>query len=388
MSAGRSTSGTTSELAEEKLDANAHAYFAGGAGDEVTLRDNLAAFERRKLRPRVLVDVSSVSTATTVLGTEVALPILIAPLAMQRMAHPDGELATARAAAAAGTIMCLSTAATARPAEVAAAAPGAPRWFQVYVFGDRSQTEDADRRGSRERLLRARAHGRHAVPRAARARPSRRLQGSRSTHVAGRHLRRAVRRTRVSWRDLEWLAGYGLPVVVKGILTAEDARLACEHGAAAVVVSNHGGRQLDGVSATLDVLEEVVEAVDGRAEVLLDGGVRRGTDVLKALALGARAVLIGRAMLWGLAVARRGGRRATCSQLLRDGGRARPGALGCASPATSPRRRDLVVHACDELAAAHDSSRRCRRAGPRSPRRSGRAPCRRARRRSPRCRRR
>jgi len=129
-------------LAEQKLDANAHAYFAGGAGDEVTLRDNLAAFERRKLRPRVLVDVSSVTTATTVLGTDVALPVLIAPLALQRMAHPDGELATARAAAAAGTIMCLSTAATARPAEVAAAAPGAPRWFQVYVFADRSQTED------------------------------------------------------------------------------------------------------------------------------------------------------------------------------------------------------------------------------------------------------
>src|SRR5213593_3184414 len=130
-------------LAEEKLDANAHAYFAGGAGDEVTLRDNLAAFERRKLRPRVLVDVRGVSTATTVLGTEIALPILIAPLALQRMAHPDGEEATARAAAAAGTIMCLSTAATARPAEVAAAAPGAPRWFQVYVWTPRTLTEAA-----------------------------------------------------------------------------------------------------------------------------------------------------------------------------------------------------------------------------------------------------
>src|SRR5437764_11926926 len=128
-------------LAEEKLDPNAHAYFAGGSGDEVTLRDNVAAFERRKLRPRVLVDVRNVSTDTTVLGTTVASPILIAPLALQRLAHPDGELATARAAAASGTIMCLSTAATARPAEVAAAAPGAPRWFQVYVFGDRALTE-------------------------------------------------------------------------------------------------------------------------------------------------------------------------------------------------------------------------------------------------------
>src|SRR5690242_6905451 len=128
-------------LAHERLDENALAYFAGGSGDEVTLRDNLAAFERRKLRPRVLVDVRNVSTETTVLGTTVGSPILVAPLAMQRLAHPDGELATARAAAAAGTIMCLSTAATARPGEVAAAAPGAPRWFQVYVFGERALTE-------------------------------------------------------------------------------------------------------------------------------------------------------------------------------------------------------------------------------------------------------
>src|SRR5947207_12739471 len=125
-------------LAEERLDANALAYYAGGAGDEVTLRENVAAFQRRKLRPRVLVDVGGCTTATTVLGTEVSMPVLVAPLAVQRMAHPEGELATARAAAAAGTVMCLSTAATARPAEVAVAAPGAPQWFQVYVFEDRA----------------------------------------------------------------------------------------------------------------------------------------------------------------------------------------------------------------------------------------------------------
>ncbi len=290
------------QLAEQKLDANAHTYFVGGSGDEVTLRDNLAAFERRKLRPRVLVDVSSVSTATTVLGTEVALPILIAPLALQRMAHPDGELATARAAAAAGTIMCLSTAATARPAEVAAAAPGAPRWFQVYVFSDRSQTQeliaeavasdfsalvltvDTPYLGRRERDLRID----FKVPEDLTV----------SGDLFGGHFD-----TGLSWRDLEWLAGYGLPVVVKGILTAEDARLACEHGAAAVVVSNHGGRQLDGVSSSLDVLEEVVDAIDGRAEVLLDGGVRRGTDVLKALALGAKFVFVGRPMLYAAVAA-------------------------------------------------------------------------------------
>src|SRR5439155_13146148 len=199
-------------------------------------------------------------------------------------------------------IMCLSSAATRSPREVheACETRGA-RWFQVYVFKDRALTEgliaeavecgfgalvltvDVPYIGRRERDLRVDFR----LP--AELEPyGERLKGFDAT---------------LSWRDLEWLAGYGLPVVVKGILTAEDARLACEHGAAAVSVSNHGGRQLDGVSSSLDALEEVVDAVGGRAEVLLDGGVRRGTDALKALALGARGVLIGRAMLWGLAAA-------------------------------------------------------------------------------------
>jgi isopentenyl diphosphate isomerase/L-lactate dehydrogenase-like FMN-dependent dehydrogenase len=323
------------ELAEQELDANAHAYFAGGAGDEVTLRDNLAAFERRKLRPRVLLDVRSVSTATTVLGTEVAVPILLAPVALQRMAHPDGETATARAAAAAGTIMCLSTASTTRPAEVAAVAPGAPRWFQVYVFDNRSETEelieeavqnefaalvltvDTPYLGRRERDIRVD------------------FQIPEHLTVAG-DIFGGEFDAGLSWRDLEWLAGYELPVVVKGILTAEDARLACEHGASAIVVSNHGGRQLDGVPATLDALEEVVAAVDGRVEVLLDGGVRRGTDVLKALALGARAVLIGRAMVWGLAARGEAG-VADVLRLLRDEVELGLALLGCTSPADVTR---------------------------------------------------
>jgi isopentenyl diphosphate isomerase/L-lactate dehydrogenase-like FMN-dependent dehydrogenase len=322
-------------LAEERLDANAHAYFAGGAGDEVTLRENIAAFERRKLRPRVLVDVRGCTTATTVLGKEISLPVLIAPLALQRMAHPDGELATARAAAAAGTIMCLSTAATARPAEVAAAAQGAPQWFQVYVFDDRGITTDlveeavdsgygalvltvdAPFLGRRERDLRID----FKIPEGLTV----------SGNIFGEGFD-----TSLSWRDLEWLAGYGLPVVVKGLITAEDARLACEHGAAAVVVSNHGGRQLDGVSATLDALEEVVEAVDGRIEVLLDGGVRRGVDVLKAVALGARAVLIGRAMVWGLAVRGEEGVSHVLS-LLRSEIELGLALLGCRSPAEVTR---------------------------------------------------
>ena len=322
-------------LAEERLDANALAYFAGGSGDEVTLRENVEAFARRKLRPRVLVDVGGVTTETTVLGTPVSMPVLIAPLALQRMAHPDGEVATARAAAAAGTILCLSTAATARPADVAAAAPGARQWFQVYVFEDRAITEDlvaeavdsgyaalvvtvdAPFLGRRERDLRVD----FKIPEGL----------TPCGDIFGEGFDTAL-----SWRDLEWLAGYGLPVVVKGILTAEDARLACEHGAAAVVVSNHGGRQLDGVQASVDALEEVVDAVDGRIEVLLDGGIRRGTDVLKALALGARAVMIGRAMVWGLAA---GGEAGVTDvlRLLREEIRLGLALLGCCSPADVSR---------------------------------------------------
>jgi 4-hydroxymandelate oxidase len=322
-------------LAVEKLDAQAHAYFAGGSGDEVTLRENVAAFRRLTLRPRVLVDVTNISTATSVLGTPVALPVLLGPLAMQRMAHPDGELATARAAAAAGTVMCLSSAATARPAEVASVAPAAPHWYQVYVFGDRSITTDlideacasgfsalvltvdTPYLGRRERDLRVDFKVPEGIT------PTGDLFGGSFE-------------TSLSWHDLEWLAGYGLPIVVKGLLTAEDARLACEHGAAAVVVSNHGGRQLDGVAATIDALAEVAEAVDGRAEVFLDGGIRRGTDVLKALALGARAVLIGRAMLWGLAVDGEAGVRHVL-ELLRAEIELGLALLGCCSPADVAR---------------------------------------------------
>ena len=314
-------------LAEEKLDANAHAYFAGGAGDEVTLRDNVAAFERRKLRPRVLVDVGEVSTATTVLGTEIALPVVIAPLAMQRLAHPAGEEATARAAEAAGTIMCLSSAATCAPEELTQG----DRWFQVYVWRPRAKTEAA--------IEQAVAHGYSAlvltvdVPYIGRRERDIRVDFKvpENLTVQG-NLFGGGFDASVSWRDLEWLAGYGLPVVVKGLLTAEDAALACEHGAAAVVVSNHGGRQLDGVPATLDVLEEVVDAVDGRAEVLLDGGVRRGADVLKALALGARAVMIGRAMLWGLAVAGEEG-VTDVLRMFREELELGLALLGCTSPA-------------------------------------------------------
>jgi isopentenyl diphosphate isomerase/L-lactate dehydrogenase-like FMN-dependent dehydrogenase len=303
-------------LARERLDENAWEYFRGGAGDETTLRENRAAFDRLKLRPRVLVDIGSVDTRTTVLGTEIPAPLLVAPVALQKLAHPDGEAATARAAAAAGTIMALSSSASMRPGAVADAAPGGPRWFQVYVFNDRGVTQalideacahgysaliltvDAPILGRREGALRIG----FTIP------DEIELAGDIFGDLDGS----------VTWRDLEWLAGHGLPVVLKGVVTAADARLAVEHGAAAVVVSNHGGRQLDGVPATIESLQEVAEAVDGRAEVLLDSGVRRGVDVLRALALGARATLIGRPIVYGLAVDGEAGVAAVLELLQRE----------------------------------------------------------------------
>jgi isopentenyl diphosphate isomerase/L-lactate dehydrogenase-like FMN-dependent dehydrogenase len=247
-----------------------------------------------------------------VLGAEVALPVLVAPTAFQRLCDPEGELATARAAAGAGTVMCQSTLSSVTPAELAAAAPGAQQWFQLYWSRDRAFTQelvegaveagfsalmltvDLPVAGRRERDVRAGFALPDDLPL-----PNLPISLRREDfHTA---LHEAVDDT-LTWRDLEWLHSVSsLPLVVKGILTAEDALLAAEHGAAAVVVSNHGGRQLDGVPATLEVLPEVVEAVGERVEVFLDGGIRRGVDVLKALALGARTVLSGRAVLWGLA---------------------------------------------------------------------------------------
>jgi isopentenyl diphosphate isomerase/L-lactate dehydrogenase-like FMN-dependent dehydrogenase len=333
--------------ARERLHPGAHDYIAGGAGDEHTLRENRAAFARWELRPRVLVDISSVTTATTVLGAEVALPVLVAPTAFQRLADPEGELATARGAAAAGTIMSLSTLSSVTPAELAAAAPGAAQWFQLYWSRDRGFTQglveaafasgfsalvltvDLPVAGRRERDARAAFRLPDDLPL-----PNipQELRGD-DFHTA----LHAVVDDTLTWGDLEWLHSISsLPLVVKGILTSEDALLAAEHGAAAVVVSNHGGRQLDGVPPTLDVLPEVVEAVGERVEVLLDGGIRRGIDVLKALALGARATLSGRSVLWGLAA---GGEEGVTRvlELLRREIELGLKLLGCPSPADVTR---------------------------------------------------
>jgi isopentenyl diphosphate isomerase/L-lactate dehydrogenase-like FMN-dependent dehydrogenase len=331
-------------LAAERLEPGVLGYFAGGAGDERTLRDNVAAYVRRPLRPRVLVDVSEVETATTVLGSDVSMPLLVAPVAFQRLVDPDGEVAMARAAAAAGTIMCLSTIATSRPREIAEHAPPAPRWFQLYCFKDRGVTRalideavdsgfeaialtvDAPRAGRRERDFRTG----FAVPADVSA-PAVAAAVGWERPISIQEVFSLVDPS-LGWDDFAELASAcSLPVLLKGVHTGEDARLAVEHGAAGVIVSNHGGRQLDGVAASLDMLPEVVEAVDARCEVLMDGGITRGSDVVTALALGARAVLAGRAPLWGLAAGGQAGARRVL-EILRDEIELALTLLGCASP--------------------------------------------------------
>ncbi len=313
------------------------------------MRENRAAFERWILRPRMLVDVSRVSTSTTVLGTESSMPLFVAPTAFQRTVHPDGEIAMARAAAAAGTVMCLSTFATATIEEVAESAPDAPRWFQLYWSNDRGfvrdvleraeaagftavlLTVDLPRLGRRERDLRTAFEVPEELPV-----PAFVALAEASRAVSPEDISWAVDDT-LTWDDLAWLRSVSsLPFLVKGVLTAEDARLAAGAGADGVVVSNHGGRQLDGVAAALDALPEVVEAAGDRLVVLMDGGIRRGTDVVKALALGAQAVLAGRPPLWGLGAGGADGAQRLL-ELLRDELELALALCGCTSPAEVTR---------------------------------------------------
>jgi 4-hydroxymandelate oxidase len=346
------------EAARARLPKVAYDYYAGGSYDELTLADNQAAFRRRRLVYRVLRDLSGRTLATTVLGQPVSLPVLVAPTAFHRLAHEEGEVATARAAAAQGTVMTLSTLSTCSIEDVCAAATA--MWFQLYVYRDRGATRelveraaaagcralvltvDAQLWGRRERDVRNRFTLPPGLALANLGGPAMRLPEA----PAGSGLAAYVASLfdpALCWRDLDWLAGISpLPVVVKGIVHPEDGRLAVEHGAAAVVVSNHGGRQLDTAIATLDALPAVSEAVAGRAEVLLDGGVRRGTDVVKALALGARAVLVGRPVLWGLAVAGQRGVELVLERL-RDELDVAMGLCGCRSPAEVERGLVAIV---------------------------------------------
>ena len=335
--------------AAECLDAGTAGYFFGGACDEVALAESVTAWRHWRLRPRVLAGHDQWDTRAEVLGHEVATPILVAPVAYQRLVDEEGEIGMARAAAEAGTVMCLSTLATQRPAEVAQAVPEGRRWFQLYAFRDGGVTRalmdeatdsgfeaivvtvDAPRGGRRERDLRTefKLPEGLGVPSVQAALGSARAVTIEETF--------ALMEPALSWADLEQLASdAGVPVLVKGVLTGEDTLLALDHGAAGIVVSNHGGRQLDCCLPTAEALPEVVDAVDGRGTVLVDGGIRRGTDVAIALALGADAVLIGRPALWGLAVdGAQGALRVL--ELLRHEFELTLALCGCASPADLTR---------------------------------------------------
>ncbi len=297
------------QAAATRLAPGALAYFTGGANDERTLTENRAAFGRRWIVPRVLRNVSRIDATVEILGRRWPFPLFLCPTAFHRMAHVDGEVGTARAAAARNVTMTLSTSSSTDLDEVASV--GGPRWFQVYLLADpgarRAHVERAVAAGYEALVLTV------DLPRIGRRERDIRVgfEIPDDVHVPNPALAAGVPvgqglevpfADRLTWDDVDWLAGFGRPVVVKGILHPEDARLAVEHGVAAVQVSNHGGRQLDGSIASLDALPAVLEAVGGRVPVLLDGGVRRGSDVVIALALGATAVGIGRPALWGLAV--------------------------------------------------------------------------------------
>jgi len=306
--------------AREKLTQTAYDYYASGAGAEITLSENHAAFQRIRLRPRVLKDISHTDLSTTVLGQKMSMPIMVSPTAFHCMAHPEGEVATAAAAGHTGVTMILSTLATCSIEDVMARASGTV-WFQLYFYKDREATlslvqraeaagcralaltVDAQIWGRRERDVR----NRFRLPKGLKMKnlvwagksdfPEDAPGSGLASYVTWQF------DPALSWEDVEWLCSKTrLPVLLKGILHSADAQKALDHGAAGVIVSNHGGRQLDTVPATIDALPGIVKTADGRLEIIIDGGIRRGTDVLKAIALGARAVGIGRPVVWGLAV--------------------------------------------------------------------------------------
>ena len=296
-------------LAREKLTETAWDHYAGGAEDERTVADNCQAFRQIKLRPRVLVDVGKRNLTSEVLGQSIALPVLLGPTTYQRLAHPDAEIASARAAAAAGTMFVVPTEGHYSVREIAAAAPGS-LWFQLYTFGDRESiarlVQGAEQAGCRALIVTVTAfyeprRERH-LRRPLRLPPELRLGTLEEAGLVAPGSLEEPAMLPLTWPDIAWLRSTTrMPLVLKGIMTGEDAALAAEHGVDAIVVSNHGGRQVDGTRATIEALPEITERVAGRIEILLDGGIRRGTDVLKALALGAKAVLIARPYLWGLA---------------------------------------------------------------------------------------
>jgi 4-hydroxymandelate oxidase len=345
------------EAARQVLSEMAYAYYAGGARDEVTLTANRSSWSTRWLHYRTLVDVSQRSAHTTLLGIPVESPIICAPMAFHRLAHDEGERATVEGVGDAGSIFTLSTLSTVALEAVAERRTG-PLWFQVYVYKDREVTADLVRRaeaagyqgivltvdaaeiGTRERDEDA---GFHLPEGMVAANLLRAGYESLSDSVDGSALNHYVRTLldpSLTWADVDWLANLThLPIIIKGIVRSDDALRAIDHGARAVVVSNHGGRQLDTAVPTALALPSVVTAVDGKLEIYVDGGIRRGTDVIKALALGADAVLLGRPILWGLAVNGRAGVRHVIDLLHAE---LLEGMALCGTPTIADITRDLI----------------------------------------------
>ncbi|NXR82066.1 HAOX2 oxidase, partial [Pycnonotus jocosus] len=293
--------------AKKYLPKMAWDYFAAGADDCITRDENILAYKRIRFRPRMLRDVSVMDIRTKILGSEISFPVGIAPTGFHQLAWPDGEKSTARAARAMNTCYIASTYSTSALEEISAAAPDGLRWFQLYIHRNRAVPQQL--------VQRAEALGFQALVLSVDlAYTGKRRDDVRNgfrlpPHMKLKNLEGAFEVCKtspgdpsVSWNDIYWLRSLTrLPIIIKGILTREDAELAVRHGVQGIIVSNHGGRQLDEVPATIDALVEVVEAVRGRVEVYVDGGIRKGSDVLKALALGAKCVFIGRPALWGLA---------------------------------------------------------------------------------------
>ncbi|NXN53067.1 HAOX2 oxidase, partial [Rynchops niger] len=311
-------------------------FFAAGADDCSTRDENILAYKRIRFRPRMLRDVSMMDIRTKLLGTEISFPVGIAPTGFHQLAWPDGEKSTARAAKAMNTCYIASTYSTCTLEEISAAAPGGLRWFQLYIHRNRAVSQQlvqrAEALGFQGLVLTA------DLPYTGKRRDDVRNGFRLPPHMKLKNLEGAFEVCKMSlldpsvtWNDIYWLRSLThLPIIIKGILTKEDAELAVRHGVQGIIVSNHGGRQLDGGPATIDALVEVAEAVQGRVEVYLDGGIRKGSDVLKALALGAKCVFIGRPALWGLAYKGEEGLQDVL-RILQDEFRLSMALAGCAS---------------------------------------------------------
>ncbi|KAK3170537.1 hypothetical protein Dsin_014431 [Dipteronia sinensis] len=345
------------ELTRLALPKMYYDFYSGGAEDQQTLRENVEAFRRITFRPRILIDVSRVDLSTSILGYNISAPIIVAPTSLHQLAHPQGEVATAKAAATCNTIMVLSFSSSCTIEEVATSC-NAVRFYQLYIYKRRdiaaTLVQRAEKNGFKAIVLTAdnpRLGRREADIKNKMISPQRKnLEGLISTKVTsdgGSNLEAYVKDTMdpsLSWKDIEWLRSITkLPILIKGVLTCEDAIKAVQVGLDGIIVSNHGARQLDYSPATISVLEEVVHAVEGRVPVLMDGGIRRGTDVFKALALGAQAVLVGRPVIYGLAAKGEYGVRRVL-EILKDEFELTMALSGCSSVKDITRRHVRTEH--------------------------------------------